>query len=82
VAGIYIHIPLCRRKCNYCDFYSCTDISLKEEILGAIGRELERRRDFLPGRQIDTIYIGGGTPSLLAPDEIGALISRVLRATL
>ena len=77
MAGIYIHIPLCKRKCNYCDFYSRTDISLKGAILGAILDELERRRDFLPDKQMNTIYVGGGTPSLLVPSEIGDLIKRV-----
>ena len=77
MAGIYIHIPFCKSKCYYCDFYSCTLLAKKQEVLAAIGDELNRRADFLQGETIETIYIGGGTPSLCSPAEIGGLLKRV-----
>lgn len=62
--GIYIHIPFCRTKCVYCDFYSCIDVGLSEEYKQALCRELMLRSNFLSGETVETIYIGGGTPSL------------------
>jgi oxygen-independent coproporphyrinogen III oxidase len=68
-AGIYIHIPFCLKKCPYCNFYSTTDLSLKEKFINALFREIDSHYNgfSLP---IDTIYFGGGTPSLLSPEEI------------
>ena len=79
MAGLYIHIPLCRRKCLYCDFYSCTREELKAPLLEAIVREMELRRGFLGQEPLNTIYIGGGTPSLLTPAELGRLIAAARR---
>ena len=79
MAGIYIHIPFCKSKCYYCDFYSCTLLAKKQEVLAAISDELERRADFLQGETIETIYIGGGTPSLCTPSELGALLKTILQ---
>jgi len=70
--GIYIHVPFCLRKCIYCDFYSVTDLSLKPAFLGALSSEISAAD---PGPRIfDTIYIGGGTPSVLEPAEVEAII--------
>ncbi|HEX5681963.1 MAG TPA: radical SAM protein, partial [Desulfobacterales bacterium] len=70
-AGIYIHIPFCLRKCGYCDFYSITDLSLKPLFLKALAREVALAE---PGALVfDTIYFGGGTPSVLDPGEIGGI---------
>ncbi len=64
--GLYIHIPFCLKKCNYCDFYSvAVKEELKEDYVNALIREIKQWGDSL-GRPIDTIYFGGGTPSLLA----------------
>ncbi|GHU99827.1 coproporphyrinogen III oxidase [Bacteroidia bacterium] len=79
VAGIYIHIPFCKRKCNYCDFYSCTSLELAEPFLSALEREMELRREELPVGPIATLYIGGGTPSLLTPVQADRLIGAVGR---
>ena len=79
MAGIYIHIPFCKSKCYYCDFYSCTLLAKKQELLTAVGDELDRRADFLQGETIETIYIGGGTPSLCTPSEIGTLLEKIFR---
>ena len=70
--GIYIHVPFCRRKCPYCDFYSVTDTELISEYLEALREEI-RLAPEIPG-QYDTVYIGGGTPSLLSPGQIEILL--------
>jgi oxygen-independent coproporphyrinogen-3 oxidase len=73
--GLYIHIPFCLRKCLYCDFYSVTALAKLPAFLEALGREMELYRgDFAP---FDTVYIGGGTPSLLAPQQLATILARV-----
>jgi len=69
-AGIYIHIPFCKQACVYCNFHFSTSLRQKDDMLQSIIRELETRRDYLQGNKIETIYFGGGTPSLLNADEI------------
>ena len=64
MAGIYIHIPFCKQRCRYCAFYSCTKANLQERYVAALCRELELRRLYIKG-EVETIYIGGGTPSIL-----------------
>jgi oxygen-independent coproporphyrinogen-3 oxidase len=71
-AGLYIHVPFCRSKCAYCDFYSITDIRLVEAYLHAVTAEMKLYRD-LAGC-FDTIYIGGGTPSCLEPRQVARLL--------
>ena len=72
MAGIYFHIPFCKKKCIYCDFFSGNfSREGKDRYLLAMMRELEVRRKELKGEEIATVYFGGGTPSLLFPDEIG-----------
>ncbi len=71
--GIYIHIPFCVRKCDYCDFYSVTDLSLIPDFVHALIREMEMRSchaDF----PFDTMYLGGGTPSVLKPEHIRQIL--------
>lgn len=70
MAGIYLHIPFCKQKCTYCNFHFSTSQSGKNELLQAMLKELEMQRDYLQGKAIETIYFGGGTPSLLTADEI------------
>jgi len=75
--GIYIHIPFCVSKCSYCAFSSVTDRpSILQEYLGAVHREIDvyARSGVVTGRKASTIYFGGGTPSLVTPDGIAALI--------
>ena len=69
MAGIYIHIPFCKTRCIYCDFYSTTRSELKEKYIHALCRELEIRRQYLQGESIETIYLGGGTPSQLSGED-------------
>ncbi len=77
MAGCYIHIPFCRRKCHYCDFYSVAATHRKAEVLQAIRRELAARRDYLDGAPVRTLYFGGGTPSLLTAGEVSDLVEAI-----
>jgi oxygen-independent coproporphyrinogen III oxidase len=71
--GIYIHIPFCNTKCIYCDFYSITDHSAKADLLNCIIKEVEYKSPSLKNKQFDTIFFGGGTPSLLTYDDFSRL---------
>lgn len=73
MAGIYIHIPFCGRKCYYCSFYSTSDTRLKAPYIKSVLAESTLRKEYLQGEILETIYIGGGTPSLLNMDEIVSL---------
>ena len=69
MAGIYLHIPFCKTRCIYCDFYSTTREELKRRYIRALCRELTLRRDYLRGAAVETVYMGGGTPSQLAAED-------------
>ena len=69
MAGIYIHIPFCKTRCIYCDFYSTTRSELKQPYIRALCAELKARKDYLKEEPIETIYFGGGTPSQLAHED-------------
>lgn len=77
MAGVYIHIPFCKKACHYCDFHFSTSMKYREEMVRAIGEELLLRKDYLPEKRVETIYFGGGTPSLLSAGEINRLIGSV-----
>lgn len=77
MAGVYIHIPFCKSKCHYCDFYSSTALERKEAVLAAIAGELRQRASFLGSETVRTVYFGGGTPSLCTPSELGGLLAIV-----
>jgi len=77
MAGIYIHIPFCKQACHYCDFHFSTSLTYKAELLKALQQEISLQKDFLNGETIETIYFGGGTPSLLEGEEINRLISTI-----
>ena len=77
MAGIYIHIPFCKQACYYCDFHFSTNQSLKEELIGSISRELDLQKDYLQGEPIETIYFGGGTPSLLSKQELDLIFNSI-----
>ncbi|WP_302355745.1 radical SAM family heme chaperone HemW [uncultured Alistipes sp.] len=74
MAGIYLHIPFCKRICAYCDFYKSADLRQMDALIEAMHRELDARRGYLGGEVVETRYFGGGTPSLCPPEEIGALL--------
>ena len=75
MAGIYIHIPFCKKACNYCNFHFSTSLAAKEPLLEAIKEELRLQKGYLKNEPVDTIYIGGGTPSLLSAQEIQSIFS-------
>jgi len=89
LAGIYIHIPFCKQACYYCNFHFSTSLALKKEIVDSIIKEIEIRSKAItendktdigiisPEEKIETIYFGGGTPSLLSKDEIFSIISSI-----
>jgi oxygen-independent coproporphyrinogen-3 oxidase len=77
MAGIYIHIPFCKQACHYCDFHFSTNTQLKEQMLQALEQELELQQDYLSAKQVTSIYLGGGTPSILAAKEIERLVVKV-----
>ena len=75
MAGIYIHIPFCKRRCIYCDFFSTTQSEKKSAYVHALCQELDMRKDYLEGEDIETIYLGGGTPSQLTQKELEEIFS-------
>ena len=74
-AGLYFHIPFCRQKCSYCDFYSLTDGSSLAEFLPALQNEIILRA--APTQPVDTVYFGGGTPSLCPPSKLAEILTTV-----
>ncbi len=79
MAGIYLHIPFCKQACIYCNFHFSTSLQQKEKVLAAMLIELKQNSNYLDSNNIDTIYFGGGTPSLLTTDEISLLIDTIYR---
>src|ERR1700748_2420137 len=77
MAGIYLHIPFCKQACYYCDFHFSTSLQYKDELLQALVKEIQLQKDYLQGETIETIYFGGGTPSLLQGSEINLLIDTI-----
>jgi oxygen-independent coproporphyrinogen III oxidase len=79
VSGIYIHIPYCYQACNYCDFHFSTNYKNKTELVNSILIELELRKDYLVDKQIETIYFGGGTPSILSEAELFVVLEKIYK---
>lgn len=77
MAGIYLHVPFCRKACYYCDFYFTTSLRLKGDFITAVRKEINSRRDYMNGETVDTIYFGGGTPSRLEADEIESTLDTI-----
>ncbi|MBT4728136.1 MAG: radical SAM family heme chaperone HemW [Bacteroidetes bacterium] len=77
LAGIYIHIPFCRTACDYCNFHFSTSLKRKGELVKAMQQELALRKDYLNAEQIDSIYFGGGSPSVLDVSEIQAILQDI-----
>ncbi len=74
MAGIYLHIPFCKRICGYCDFYKSARTSLLDRVVERMLQEMEERKEFLKGQPVKTLYLGGGTPSLCSPEQISGLV--------
>ena len=79
MAGIYIHVPFCAKRCAYCDFYTQTNHNLINEYVDAVCKEIELRKDYLHNESIKTIYFGGGTPSQLSPEQIEKIMAQLGR---
>jgi oxygen-independent coproporphyrinogen III oxidase len=79
MSGIYIHIPFCKQACHYCDFHFSTSMKKKEEMVFAIAKEIGMRNSEFENEIVETIYFGGGTPSVLTNEEINFLISEVYK---
>lgn len=77
MAGIYIHIPFCKQACFYCDFHFSTSLKKKDELLASLIHEIGLRKSELNNEIIETIYFGGGTPSMLSQFEIDSIINSV-----
>jgi oxygen-independent coproporphyrinogen-3 oxidase len=77
MAGIYIHIPFCKQACHYCDFHFSTSAKYKDEMVQALIKEIALQKNYLNGETIQTIYFGGGTPSVLSADEIIRIINTI-----
>ena len=77
MAGLYLHIPFCRKACHYCNFHFSTDLSYVERMVNAICDEIELTADYLQVDTIETIYFGGGTPSVLSPNQLNQILSKV-----
>lgn len=80
MAGLYIHIPFCRQKCHYCNFFSLASSKRKDEFLVALEKEIALQRDFLDREAVETIYFGGGTPSLFSAEELNRLFEHLHKA--
>lgn len=74
MAGIYLHIPFCKRICAYCDFFRSADLRHMDAVIEAMHREIDARRDYLGGEAVTTLYFGGGTPSLCPPEALEGLL--------
>ena len=70
MAGIYVHIPFCRQACTYCNFHFSTSLKQKDALLEALTKEIKLQAAWLEGAPVETIYLGGGTPSLLSAEEL------------
>jgi len=79
MAGIYLHIPFCRQACNYCDFHFSTQLKNVQPLINAIAKELELNKDYLINQNIETIYFGGGTPSLLIAAQLEVIINSIYK---
>lgn len=79
MAGIYIHIPFCRQKCHYCNFFSIASTKMKSQLLESIHCEIKQRTDYIGDETVNTLYFGVGTPSLLDAYEMQALIDNLRR---
>ncbi|MBK0370559.1 radical SAM family heme chaperone HemW [Flavobacterium agrisoli] len=79
MSGIYIHIPFCKQACHYCDFHFSTSMKKKDEMVLALAKEIAMRKNEFINETVETIYFGGGTPSVLTNDEINFLLSEVYK---
>lgn len=77
MAGIYIHIPFCRKACSYCDFHFTTNLARVQDLVDAICTEIDIQKDYLDQSELTSIYFGGGTPSLLSESQLNQILERI-----
>jgi oxygen-independent coproporphyrinogen-3 oxidase len=77
LAGIYLHIPFCKQKCHYCNFYTTGSLKYRDDFVKAIKLEIQSRKDYLGSNKITTIYFGGGTPSMLSVEELNEILETI-----
>ncbi len=77
MAGIYIHVPFCRKACHYCDFHFSTSLKNVDEVYRAIVKELKDERNYFDNDKIETLYFGGGTPSVFNAEKLDSLLKTV-----
>lgn len=77
LAGIYLHIPFCKQACAYCNFHFSTSLHYKNDVVAALAREIEQEKDYLQKEIIETMYFGGGTPSLLDTSDLQTLMKEL-----
>lgn len=77
MAGIYIHIPFCKQRCNYCAFYSTTLYNIRERYVDALCKEILMRKEYAASAPIETIYFGGGTPSTLTLEQLQKICNTI-----
>ncbi|NTS39638.1 radical SAM family heme chaperone HemW [Flavisolibacter sp. BT320] len=75
MAGIYLHIPFCKQACTYCNFHFTTSLRYKDDLVKALAKEAEAENSYLGGETVQTLYFGGGTPSLLSTTDLDFLLS-------
>ncbi|MBP6557992.1 MAG: radical SAM protein, partial [Flavobacterium sp.] len=79
MSGIYIHIPFCKQACHYCDFHFSTSLKKKDEMVLALAKEIALRKGEFKDEIVETIYFGGGTPSILEIADLRLLIDEVFQ---
>jgi oxygen-independent coproporphyrinogen-3 oxidase len=77
MAGIYLHIPFCRQACHYCNFHFSTSLKGKNDFIPALLKEMGKRKDYIGQERVATVYLGGGTPSLLEPMQLRAILDKL-----
>ncbi|MBD0255745.1 MAG: radical SAM family heme chaperone HemW [Cytophagales bacterium] len=77
MAGLYIHVPFCKQACHYCDFHFSTSTRGREEMVAAICREIRLQKEYLAGETLESVYFGGGTPSLLEVADLARIFEVV-----
>ena len=77
MAGIYIHIPFCKKLCFYCDFYHIISTGDNTSLINALIKEASLRKDYLGNETVSTIYFGGGTPSVLSVEELSTILEHI-----
>ncbi len=77
MSALYIHIPFCNKKCHYCNFFSTVSLKSKSKIVEAIIKEIEQKKNYLQTNILETIYFGGGTPSILSDIELSSIFNKI-----